>query len=166
MTFLESIDRLLVKAETALIVLFLGAMVLLAFAQVVLRNIFDTGLLWGDPLVRHLVLWVGFTGAAVATSERRHISIDALTKFFPPRMKSIAHVITNVFALYVCLVLADAAFTFLAGEKEAGGMITLSIPSWVGIVIIPPGYALIAFHFVVKLVESIAAVFGNQPEPT
>ncbi|MCK7524997.1 MAG: TRAP transporter small permease [Ignavibacteriales bacterium] len=62
-------------------------MVLLAFAQVILRNVFGTGLVWGDTIVRHMVLWAGFVGGALASYEGRHISIDALTKFFPPRVK-------------------------------------------------------------------------------
>ncbi|MCK5573045.1 MAG: TRAP transporter small permease subunit, partial [Bacteroidetes bacterium] len=85
MKFFRGLSRALVRVETVLLVLFLGVMVVLAFAQVVMRNIFQTGFLWGDPLVRHLVLWVGFMGAAIAASDERHISIDAINKFLPIR---------------------------------------------------------------------------------
>jgi len=155
MKLLLGLERLIVRIETAFLVLFLSVMVGLSFAQVLLRNLFDTGLLWGDPLVRHLVLWVGFAGAAIATSEERHIGIDALSKFLSPRGKSASRVITNAFALIVCYLLADAAYSFFLEEKEAGGMLVLDIPSWVGLVVVPPGYALMGFHFLLRLVQSL-----------
>ena len=48
MRYVLAVDRGLAKAETVLLVIFLGTMILLAFAQVVLRNVFGTGLVWGD----------------------------------------------------------------------------------------------------------------------
>jgi TRAP-type C4-dicarboxylate transport system permease small subunit len=156
MTLLRSLDRLLVKAETALLVVFLTAMIVLSFSQVVLRNAFNTGILWADPFVRHLLIWAGFLGAAIATHEERHIGIDALTKFFSPQLKLLAHILTSLFAIVVCYYLADAALVFLRDEKAAGSEFVLSIPLWVAIVIIPAGYAVMALHFIVKVAESSA----------
>ena len=109
MTLLRSIDRGLVKAEGWLLVLFLGIMVVLSFAQVVLRNVFSTGFIWADPLVRHMVLWVGFLGAAIATHEERHISIDALTRFLSPRWKAAATIAGQLFLAVVCVALVSAS---------------------------------------------------------
>lgn len=153
MRLLQAFDRTLARAETALLVLFLGAMILLAFAQVVLRNVFGTGLLWGDTLVRHLVLWSGFIGGALAAFEGRHIGIDALTKFLPARARDIAGTITHLFAAVVCYYLAEASWKFLMDEMEAGGEFILALPGWVAMVIIPLGYGLIMLHFVVKVAE-------------
>ena len=154
MNVLRKVDRWLKQVEVALLVVFLSAMVLLSFTQVVLRNFFDTGILWADPIVRHLVIWGGFTAAAIAASEGRHIGIDALTKFFSARFKAISQVVTNVFAVVVCLILANAAWTFLLDEKESGGDVVLSIPTWVAILIIPVGYILMAIHFLIRGVFS------------
>jgi len=164
MTRLFMVERALVKIETALLVLFLSSMIVLSFSQVVLRNLFDTGLLWADPTVRHLVLWVGFLGAAIATSEERHISIDALTRFLPPAVKRLVHVATNAFALVTCYLLADAAVGFFLLEKEGGGEIIQSIPSWVGVIVIPPGYALLAIHFAIRLIKSVVGMSGRSVE--
>jgi TRAP-type C4-dicarboxylate transport system permease small subunit len=152
---LLSLEQVIVRIETALLVCFLSAMIVLSFAQVVLRNIFDTGFLWGDPIVRHLVLWVGFIGAAIAASSDRHIAIDFLSKFFSPKIRNFARVLTYLFAIVVCVLLADAAMTLLLEEKSAGGTMVLGIPSWIGLVVIPPGYALMAFHFLVKIAQII-----------
>ncbi|MDH4068859.1 MAG: TRAP transporter small permease subunit [Ignavibacteria bacterium] len=165
MKTLTAIENGLVKAETFFLVLFLSVMILLAFAQVILRNVFGTGILWADTVVRHLVLWVGFAGAAIAAGSERHIAIDALTKFLPARTRHFARVLTNIFALLVCLLLADAAYTLLLDELHYGGTMVLEIPSWVGVAILAPGYLLMAFHFFVKSIQSFMLATGRAEEP-
>jgi TRAP-type C4-dicarboxylate transport system permease small subunit len=139
-------------------------MVLLAFAQVVLRNFFGTGFVWGDTIVRHLVLWAGFIGGALAAFEGRHISIDALTKFLSPRIKHLSAALTHLFGAVVCYFLADAAWRFTMDEKAAGGFLVLSIPGWMAMLIIPLGYLLILIHFLLKVIEYGASAVAGQPE--
>jgi len=161
MKILGGLERALVRIETAVLVITLSLMIILAFSQVVLRNLFDTGLLWGDTVVRHLVLWVGFTGAALAAREERHISIDALSRFLPGISRHIARVLTSLFAVFVCLLLADASVTLMRDEMEFGGELVLGLPSWTGVMILPPGYLLVAFHFLVRAVQSILLATGR-----
>jgi TRAP-type C4-dicarboxylate transport system permease small subunit len=164
MKLLAGLERLLIRVETVILVTSLTLMVVLAFAQVVLRNFLDTGILWGDPMVRHLVLWVGFCGAALAAHDDRHISIDVLNKFLPERIRHAAKVVTSLFAVVVCLMLADAAMTLLRDEMEFGGELFLGLPSWTGVMILPPGYLLIAFHFLVRALQSIYHAAGRAPK--
>ena len=165
MKFLRAVDRLLAKLESGLLVGFLAVMLLLAFTQVALRNLFNSGLLWGDPMVRHLVVWVGFLGAAVAATQEGHISIDALTKFLPARIKAGTHVATNLFAGVVCWYLAQASYDFLKSEAEAGSTFVLDIPTWIGGLIIPVGYLLVGFHFMVRVLESFLVAAGKASPP-
>jgi TRAP-type C4-dicarboxylate transport system permease small subunit len=162
MTVLRSIDRGLVKVEGWLLVLFLGIMVVLSFAQVVLRNVFSTGFIWADPLVRHMVLWVGFLGAAIATHEERHISIDALTRFLSPRWKAAATIAGQLFLAVVCVALVSASWTFLMEEKEAGGEIVAGLPTYLGLMIIPLGYLLVAVHAVIRCLTRWPALLGRD----
>ncbi len=164
MKTLRWFDTLFSKIESGFLVLTLGTMVILAFAQVVLRNLFGTGFVWADTIVRHLVLWVGFIGAALAVREERHIGIDALTKFLSPGATRVVRIVTSAFAALVCFFLAAAAWTYLKLDREVGGVLVLSLPSWVGILIIPAGYIVLAFHFLVKVVEHAAAALRKTPE--
>jgi len=164
MSLLRAVDRLMVRIEGFLLVGFLGTMVVLAFSQVILRNVFGTGLLWADPLVRHFVLWAGFLGGAMATSGDRHISIDAFTRFLSIRVKAGMHVVTNVFAAIACSYLARAALVFLLSEKSAGSTTVLEIPVWIGASVVPAGYALMAFHFTVRAVEALLTATGRKQE--
>ena len=161
MRFLHSLSNVLVRIETAILVTVLAAMVVLAFGQVVLRNVFGTSILWIDPLVRQTVLWVGFVGAALATRDDRHISIDAFTKFLSPEVKSIVKIVTGLAAAVAAFFLALAAWGFLREEMASTGEMFPGIPSWAGTVIIPAGYGLITIHFLIGAAERVLERFGR-----
>ena len=78
MRFWERMDETIGRLEKAIMVLFLGLMIVTAFAQIALRNFVGIGLPWSEPLVRYLVLWVGFIGASLAAREGRHITIEVI----------------------------------------------------------------------------------------
>ncbi len=162
MKALRFIDRLFYKIETVLLVTLLTTMIGLAFGQVILRNFFSSGFVWADTIVRHMVMWLGFVGGALATADDRHINIDALTKLIPTRARYSVAILTNAFAAIVCYFMASSAWTFLLDERAAGGEITLGIPTWAVLTILPAGYAVIAFHFLVKTVNSFAVAMANQ----
>jgi TRAP-type C4-dicarboxylate transport system permease small subunit len=136
--------------ETALLIFLLSIMIVLAFYQVLMRNLFHGGFVWGDILLRHIVLWLGFLGGALATSNQRHIHIDALAYFLSPRVRTAVAVVTNLFGAAICLLLLDASLTFIRGEVEAHSMIFEGIPAWYTELIIPIGFGLHVLHFILR----------------
>ncbi len=152
MNILKRIDKALTKFEGYVLITFLFIMVVMAFLQVVLRNLFSSGILWADIVLRHLLLWLGFLGAAIATSENRHINIDALRRFFPKRMRSAVEVLTDSFAAVICFMLASASWTFVQGEIADRHVLFGDIPSWYGQIIMPVGFGLLVVHFAIRAV--------------
>lgn len=159
MTFLRRVDSFLNKLEGGLLILLLAVMIVLAFLQVVLRNFFAEGIFWADILLRHLVLWVGFLGAALATSVDRHIGIDAFARLFSSRTKSGIRIVTNLFAVAVSFLLFNASRTFLQFEREDARELFLGIPEWYSALIIPVGFGLIMVHFLIRAFASAETVF-------
>jgi len=149
MKFLEIINKNIEKIESALLVLIVSVMVLLAFTQVVLRNLFDQGILWGDIFLRHLVLWVGFIGASLATRQEKHITIDLFGRMVTGRWKSLVQVLTDLFSAGVCLLLARAGWNFVMEERVAGTIIFNNIPAWYFQIIIPVGFLMMTFRFLI-----------------
>ena len=150
MKILKSIESALNKIEGAVLIILLLAMILMAFGQVVLRNFFSGGIVWGDILLRHLVLWIGFLGAALATSGERHINIDALTRYLPERIKKAVGTLTNIFAAFVCYLLFRASLTFINFEIANKNTVFGDVPSWWAQIIIQVGFGLLVFHFIVR----------------
>lgn len=161
MNFLRRIDKALTKAEEIVLIALLSVMVVMAFLQVVLRNLFSSGIFWADILLRHLLLWLGFLGAALATSENRHINIDALRRFLSPNIRAAVEVLTNIFAAGICYLLAKASWTFVLGEISDHRTIFENIPSWYAQIIILVGFGLLALHF---LSRAILRATGEAPQ--
>jgi TRAP-type C4-dicarboxylate transport system permease small subunit len=155
MKTLKAIDQALARVEGWLVILLLTVMMLLAFTQVVLRNGWNSGLIWGDIVLRHLVLWIGFLGAALAASQNRHINVDALTRFLSARVKGLFSILTNLFASVVCFLLFRAGMTFIEFEIADRHEVYAQIPSWYVQVIIPAGFLLIAIHFLIRAAVSV-----------
>ena len=152
----EQIDSGIDRVEGILLVLLLGLMIGVAFLQIVLRNLFATGLSWADPLVRNLVVWVGFIGAALATREGKHITIDLILRGLPPRAKGAIERITHLFSSVICGLLTFAAIKFIRNEALMGSRTFWEIPTWVPGLILPATFALMTFRFGLRALKPLS----------
>lgn len=148
---------LLHRIEDGLLALLLFAMILLASLQIVLRNLFDAGWVWADPLLRIMVLWVGLLGALAATRGGRHISIDALSTLFPVRTKALVHVCTSLFATVICAIIAWHATRFVISDFSAQAIAFAGLPAWWFELIVPVAFAMIALRYLVLAVLHLQA---------
>ncbi|HAP35338.1 MAG TPA: hypothetical protein DCQ28_05130 [Bacteroidetes bacterium] len=156
------VDKWLEKISGWILVMLLGIMIAMAFGQVILRNFFDSSIEWGDIFLRHLVLWVGYFGAVIATGEGRHLRIEFVSKLVPPKVRKIFFIITSLFAGAICYFLMQAAVSFVQLEMESESTLILDLQTWYFIIIIPIGYALLTFRFIVRALHwTMEIVKGN-----
>lgn len=144
---LKHIGRGVRLLEDTLIVVLVLAMILLAASQIILRNLWGMGLVWADPLLRVMVLWVGLLGAMAATRRNNHITVDVLSRYLPLHIKRGVQRITGMFAMLVCLVLSWHGVRFVLMEYEAGAEVFSGVPAWWCELIIPLGFAVMAARF-------------------
>lgn len=141
--------------EDSVMIALVSIMILVAGAQIVLRNLFDTGFGWSDPLLRIMVLWVGMVGAMAATRERRHITIDVLSRFLPTRGKQVSGIVTDLFSTVVCAVLAWFSGNFVIEEFHSGAEAFSGVPAWACELIMPLGFAMMALRFFLSMVGRV-----------
>ena len=158
---LEAIGR---HAENALLVATLSGMLLLAVSQILLRNVFDTGFVWSDELLRLMVLWLAMIGAVVASRENRHIKIDVLSRFLPVRVRLTSQAITAFFASGVCAVVAWHALRFVGESREYGDVVLVTIPAWYFQAVIPLGFALVAYRYALRAAWSVLVLHRHRPD--
>jgi TRAP-type C4-dicarboxylate transport system permease small subunit len=156
MTAWERLDALLSRAEQALLVFCLALMMVTAFAQIAMRNLFGIGLTWSEPLVRYLVLWVGFLGAALAVREGRHITIEVAFLWRPVRDSRIISTVSHLGSAVVCALLAYAAARFVRDEAQIGSETFLSLPAWVPELIVPFTFAVMTLRFLLRAAQGMA----------
>lgn len=136
------------RVETGLIAVLVLAMVVLAGAQIVLRNAFDTGIEWADPLLRAMVLWTAMLGALAAARDDKHIGLDILAHFVHGRMRRAIHMVTLLFAAAVSGLVAWYGYGLVMLDYGGSGRIA-GIPNWMIEAIIPVGFGLLSLRFAV-----------------
>lgn len=161
----DRLDAIIDRVEQFLLVFLSSLMILIAFLQIVLRNLFDTGLAWGDPLVRNLVLWVGFIGAALATREGKHINMEVVSRWVPPRGKVFIGALTSLFSSLVCASLTYASLKFVRNEAQMGDLTFLKIPSWTLELILPVTFGLMALRFGFLAIKNLSMGLREEDPP-
>jgi TRAP-type C4-dicarboxylate transport system permease small subunit len=141
--------------ETWVLVFLTTLLVGFSLLQIVLRNFFMTGIVWGDELLRHGVLWSSFLGAVRATAENRHISIDVVPRLMPKRGRYVAELICSLFSCLVCVVLLWASWHFVQTERLANDIAFADIPFWWLELIFPVSFALMALRFGFRLLDRL-----------
>ncbi|MYA69152.1 TRAP transporter small permease [Candidatus Poribacteria bacterium] len=150
-SFLQSINAFLGKVETGALCLIVAMMLGLAVLKIVMRYIFSASLLWSDIMLQHLTLWLCFFGAALATCERRHISIDVLSRILPGKVTRWTNLAIDCIAVVVVGILAYYGFLFLGDEQSSEAVLIGSVPLWWAKTIIPYGFVLIGIHVVLQI---------------
>ena len=148
--------------EDALLVVILTSMILLAAGQIVLRNFFDIGFIWGDEILRMLVLWLAVAGALAASRGDKHIAIDLLNRYLPERGSLVVKVVVHAFTAVVCGFVAWHALAFVRTSYEFEDVLLGDTPAWILQSVMPVGFGLIAWRYAVFTLRDVFSLFGRK----
>ena len=158
MNLLYLLDEKISWVEKVLIAALLTVMILLAFLQIVLRNFFATGIDWGDSLVRYLVVWVGFIGAAIAVREDKHITIDILSRWISGEGSRIIQSISHLISAVICGVLTWAGIKFTMFDAQMGTTAFMGLPVWMPELIIPVTFGIMTLRYALCLLRELTGI--------
>jgi TRAP-type C4-dicarboxylate transport system permease small subunit len=121
---------------------------------------------WFDSFVRHLVFLCCFLGGALATGRGTNISIDILARYFQAREMKMAinwlgFLVSSASFLTVCWFI-NSGLEFSKMEFQYPTEEFLGIHSGYLASIIPFGFTIIAFRFLVQGIEYGARLLGEK----
>ena len=126
----------------------LVGLMVLPLAEMAWRWLFKTGIPGSSPIAQHLVLWVGFLGAAIAAREGRLLAL-ATGAFVPEgRPRRIAEILAGAIGAMVSTLLFRASFAMMQIDREAGEVLAIGIPRWIAESVLPFSFGLIALRLV------------------
>lgn len=106
--------RFIDELEKTVIALLLGAMVLITFANVVLRYVFNTGLIWGLEMVSFLFAWLILFGVSYGVKISAHLGVDAVINLVSRDAKRILALISVAACLLYAVFLMKGAWDYWA----------------------------------------------------
>ncbi|MDO8644185.1 MAG: TRAP transporter small permease [bacterium] len=162
MRLLDRLDRVLLVSEKVLICLTLSLMLGISALQVVLRNLFNTGISWGDVFVRHMVLLLLFFGASLSTRNQRHIQMDVSSHLIPARLKPYLGLCLNAFCIFMNGVLFQASLKFMLDERQAATLLFGQVPVWWFLLSMPVGFGMITLRFTMNWIDNILVLTGAK----
>jgi TRAP-type C4-dicarboxylate transport system permease small subunit len=108
----------LARGEAALAMGMLLLMIVVAFAQALLRNLTNLGIGWAnaglamidwaDFILSKGTLWLAFLGASLAVHGDKHVAIDVIPKLVSSWPRMIMRAFVGVIAAIICFYLARA----------------------------------------------------------
>jgi TRAP-type C4-dicarboxylate transport system permease small subunit len=164
MNALRLVDRGLTMLVSVLLVCSFALMLGLAVVQVLLREIVHTNILWGDMAARHLVIWVGFFGAFLASRNGRHFNIGFLSRFLGPKGRPWFNVVSDLFAAVICVFLVAAGWTFVTVGLDPHAVLFLGIRQTAAAMIVPSGFLLMALQFTLRAIQGLAKAIRRGAE--
>jgi TRAP-type C4-dicarboxylate transport system permease small subunit len=163
---LARLDRAGQFFENFALVALLSTMMLLAVGQIVMRELFSTGLIWADELIKLIVLWLAIFGSIAACRDNRHIRIDALSHLLRPRAIAAVRIVVDSFAAIVCFVIAWHAWRYTQLEIEFGDAVLVDTPAWLVHAVVPVGFAILGYRFLVLVAQQVYELLGMSAEET
>lgn len=100
------------------------AIVILVFCNVVLRYIFDSGLIWGPELSRYIFIWMTFVGAIAALKHNEHLAVNMVIKRLPERIKKIVIILGNLIMLGVLYIVITGSWKMTVINKASSSPAT------------------------------------------
>ena len=159
---IDRLDRFGRLLENVALVAMLGGMIVLAVGQIILREVFDTGVIWADELLKLMVLWLAMIGSIAASRDNRHIRIDVLSHVLPDSIMKASRIIVDLFAAAVCGVIAWQAWRYLQLEIEFEDQVLVDTPAWIAHVVVPAAFALVSYRFVILAVKDVGALLAGD----
>lgn len=149
-TQIDSIIHKLHQLEDSVVVALLMSVIVLALIQIILRNVFDEGIVWAESLLRVQVLWLGLFGGILAARKSKQLNIDVLSKYMSVNMKAYSAFFNNIFAAMICIIISYFSMVFLQLEYEASSVAFEKVPFWITASVIPFSFLIMSIKYALK----------------
>ena len=160
---MSRVNTLLNRFEEASTAILFALAVALAFAEVVLRYIFNTAL-GSMELVIFSLIWVSLIGASMGIRHGVHISVEILVDRLPGRIKRwtilLGLAISASFSLFMCVFgFQILFFVFETGQTTP----EMRVPMWPFYVVIPLSTGLMTIRFCQEIYYVLTGKLEHPP---
>jgi TRAP-type C4-dicarboxylate transport system permease small subunit len=102
---IRRIEQLFGRLIEISLVLLLAGMVIMVFANVVLRYGFNSGLNISEEMARYFFVWLTFIGAIVAFRDHGHVGVESFVRLLGPRGRIICVLLSNMIIVVLSVIL-------------------------------------------------------------
>lgn len=131
-----------------------AVVIVITFAQVVLRYAFKAPMFWAEELARYLFIWMSFTGATVAVALQAHTRIGFFVGLLPKSLQKAASVLVNLLCISFLGIVGMKGISIvrvaLSNRSPA-----LGVPLGLVYLALPVNAAIMIAYLLVQIVHTI-----------
>jgi C4-dicarboxylate transporter DctQ subunit len=143
----------------------IGAMVLLALAQILSRALFDYTLDWAEELARVALVWSVLLVSPFAYRSGAHVAIGSFAAALPPRLLLAASAALNLLVIWICVKMLVQSLAFW----QRGLVLTASAleiqMAWI-YAIVPAAFLCLLLVGVELVIRLLRSLLGPDPDLT
>lgn len=159
---LRAIDRGIGLGEQIVLVALLACLVLTAASHALLDRFANYPLSFKDHVVRGSTFAIAMLGAALASHQMRHLSMDLISRQLSPRARLFLRVLLGVFTIGVVVILMRSGFRVIdgAGLSSEGFISDVRLAY-----LIPIGGALVIVHTALHAIIDVDYIVRRKTPP-
>lgn len=139
--------RVLTHIESLVSFVLIMVALVLGLLQILLREAFHVGLVWGNGILVMLTVWAALIAASVGVERGAHISLDLLTDRLRGRTKRLVQMVTVALTLAFVLAILYYSVQYELFVAATGiDSISTYIPQWIEFLGVPVAMLLMAIH--------------------
>ncbi len=149
------------RLEEILIGSLLAVMVIITCLQVVLRYVFDSGIVWGLEATSYAFLWMVLLGLSYGVRTNSHIAADILIARLPSRSRRLILLVSVTLGLIYALTMLYGTYIYIERlyllEIHAQN---IPLPKWILSSVLPFGF----FLLFLRLLQLAKQIYVGQKE--
>ncbi len=149
------------RLEEILIGSLLAVMVIITCLQVILRYVFDSGIVWGLEATSYAFLWMVLLGLSYGVRTNSHIAADFLITRVPRRSRRLLLLLSVALGLIYALTMLYGTYIYVERlyllEIHAQN---IPLPKWLLSSVLPFGF----FLLLLRLVQLAKQIYLGQKE--
>ena len=129
--------------------LFLAVMTFLTAFQVLLRYVFNSGLIWSLEATTYTFAWLVLLGMSYGVRTRSHIAVDIVVgRLSGRRYRFATYLCLSICLAYAALMLYGSSVFVLRLIELGNEARDLPVARWILTIMLPLGFALLTMRFV------------------
>jgi len=161
--------RWIEHVEEGLVTFLMAAMTVVTFMQVIARYVFNYSFVWAMELTGVMFAWLIFVGMAYGVRVGAHIGVDAGVKLLGARAGRMVSAIAAALCILYALIVAFGGYQYVSKIHTVGILMQdMPVQTWIPRLILPIGFALLAFRFAQVLWRLVsgqeAHLLGDEAE--
>jgi TRAP-type C4-dicarboxylate transport system permease small subunit len=159
--------RLLDVLATAAALILL-AMVVVVTADILLRNLANTGISWANEVTEYALYLMTLLTAPWLLRRGQHVRLDIILTLVRPRVAWLMEAASDILGFAVCLVLIRYGFAMTVDSARLGAITikNLVFPEWWLLAPLPIAFVLLAIEFIFRFQRLIEGERTRRVEAT